>query len=68
MTDPKDRTERPSATEAVQLLFVRHEKFHSGVREGSAAFLGKRAPGGAGSDRYLDAVRVHLVDTSEPVD
>ena len=29
---------------------------------------GKRAPGGAGSDRYLDAVRVHLVDTSEPVD
>ncbi len=29
---------------------------------------GKRAPGGAGSDRYLDAVRVHLVDTFEPVD
>ena len=28
---------------------------------------GKRAPGGAGSDRYLDAVRVHLVDTFEPV-
>ena len=29
---------------------------------------GKRAPGGANSDRYLDAVRVHLVDTLEPVD
>lgn len=29
---------------------------------------GKRVPGGAGSDRYLDAVRVHLVDTSEPVE
>lgn len=29
---------------------------------------GKRAAGGGGSDRYLDAVRVHLVDTSEPVD
>lgn len=27
---------------------------------------GKRAPGGAGSDRYLDAVRVRLVDTFEP--
>lgn len=29
---------------------------------------GKRAPGGAGSDRYLDAVRVNLVDTFVPVD
>ena len=29
---------------------------------------GKRAPGGAGSDRYLDAVRVSLVDTFDPVD
>lgn len=29
---------------------------------------GKRAPGGAGSDRYLDAVRVQLVDTIEPLD
>jgi len=29
---------------------------------------GKRTPGGAGSDRYLDAVRVYLVDTFEPVD
>ena len=29
---------------------------------------GKRAPGGAGSDRYLDAVRVNLVDAFEPVD
>ena len=27
---------------------------------------GKRAPGGASSDRYLDAVRVHLVDTFAP--
>ena len=29
---------------------------------------GKRAPGGASSDRYLDAVRVNLVDTFVPVD
>ena len=29
---------------------------------------GKRAPGGAGSDRYLDAVRVKLVDTFKPRD
>ncbi len=29
---------------------------------------GKRAPGGAGSDRYLDAVRVKLVNTFKPVD
>lgn len=29
---------------------------------------GKRAPGGAGSDRYIDAVRIHLVDTSKPVE
>ena len=29
---------------------------------------GKRAPGGAGSDRYLDAVRVQLVDTFKPRD
>jgi len=30
--------------------------------------VGKRAPGGANSDRYLDAVRVHLVDTFTPHD
>lgn len=29
---------------------------------------GKRAPGGAGTDRYLDAVRVKLVDTFKPRD
>ena len=29
---------------------------------------GKRVPGGAASDRYLDAVRVNLVDTFVPVD
>ncbi len=29
---------------------------------------GKRDPGGAGSDRYLDAVRVKLVDTFKPRD
>jgi len=29
---------------------------------------GKRGPGGASSDRYLDAVRVNLVDTYVPVD
>jgi len=29
---------------------------------------GKRTPGGAGSDRYLDAVRVKLVDTFKPRD
>ena len=29
---------------------------------------GKSAPGGASSDRYLDAVRVNLVDTFVPVD
>ncbi|MCP4194105.1 MAG: hypothetical protein GY768_26140 [Planctomycetaceae bacterium] len=29
---------------------------------------GKRVPGGASSDRYLDAVRVNLVDTFVPVD
>lgn len=29
---------------------------------------GKRVPGSVGSDRYLDAVRVHLVDTFELID